>query len=49
MYFDSDNAGPVPDQIIEALKAANTGYQRAYGRDTIMAYPLLGQALRQTP
>ena len=37
MYFGSDNAGPVPDQIIEALKAANTGYQRAYGRDTIMA------------
>ena len=37
MFFESDNAGPVPDQIIDALKAANKGYEQAYGDDSVMA------------
>lgn len=36
MFFESDNAGPVPDQIIDALKAANKGYEQAYGDDSVM-------------
>lgn len=36
MFFASDNAGPVPKQILDAVSAANSGYQSAYGADTIM-------------
>ena len=36
MFFASDNAGPVPQQILDAMSAANAGYQSAYGADTIM-------------
>lgn len=36
MFFASDNAGPVPQQVLDAIAAANTGYQSAYGADTIM-------------
>ena len=37
MFFDSDNAGPVPDQIIEAIRDVNNGYHKAYGDDRYMA------------
>ena len=29
MFFESDNAGPVPDQIIDAIRDANNGYHKA--------------------
>ena len=37
MFFESDNAGPVPDQIIDAIRDANNGYHKAYGDDRFMA------------
>lgn len=37
MFFDSDDAGPVPDQIIDAIRDANNGYHKAYGEDRFMA------------
>ncbi len=37
MYFKSDNSGGAAPQIIDAIAAANSGYQSAYGDDTIMA------------
>lgn len=36
MFFASDNSGPVPQQVLDALASANTGYQSSYGADTIM-------------
>lgn len=36
MFFGSDNTGPVPEQIITSVAAANTGYQASYGDDDIM-------------
>ncbi|WP_281994979.1 threonine aldolase family protein [Ruegeria faecimaris] len=36
MYFASDNSGPVHPAVMEALNAANQGYQMAYGTDTLM-------------
>jgi threonine aldolase len=35
MFFASDNTGPVPSQVLEALGAANAGYQSGYGADRI--------------
>ena len=35
MYFASDNAGPVPQQVLDALARANTGYAGAYGADPL--------------
>src|SRR6056300_294700 len=35
MFFASDNTGPVPPQVLEALGAANAGYQSGYGADSI--------------
>ena len=37
MFFASDNAGPAHPKVMEALVAANAGYQSAYGADTLMA------------
>ena len=37
MFFESDNAGPVPDQIIDAIRDANNGYHKAYGDDRVFA------------
>ncbi|MHC0053741.1 threonine aldolase family protein [Actibacterium sp. D379-3] len=36
MYFASDNASPVPPQVMEALIEANRGYAMPYGNDPIM-------------
>ncbi|WP_062762421.1 low specificity L-threonine aldolase [Falsirhodobacter sp. alg1] len=36
MYFASDNASPVPAEVLEALARANDGPQMPYGHDTIM-------------
>ena len=36
MFFASDNSGPAPQQIIDALIAENQGYAMAYGNDTTM-------------
>lgn len=35
MHFASDNSGPVPVQVIEALTRANEGYAMGYGSDTL--------------
>ncbi|EPX86746.1 threonine aldolase family protein [Salipiger mucosus] len=35
MHFASDNAGPVPAQVIEALSRANTGHVPSYGADAV--------------
>lgn len=35
MYFASDNAGPVPQQVLDALARANDGYAGAYGADPL--------------
>ncbi|MFS4436975.1 threonine aldolase family protein [Paracoccaceae bacterium GXU_MW_L88] len=35
MYFSSDNASPVPPQILDALAAANEGYAPPYGADNL--------------
>ncbi|WP_238363962.1 threonine aldolase family protein [Mesobacterium pallidum] len=37
MFFASDNSGPVPSQIMEALAEANTGHAMAYGNDGWMS------------
>lgn len=37
MHFASDNSGPVPQQILDALAAANRGYAMGYGADAEMA------------
>ncbi len=37
MFFASDNIGPVPDQIFDALKAANVGTCPSYGADPLTA------------
>ncbi len=37
MFFASDNSGPVPPQVLQALAKANTGYAMGYGADTEMA------------
>ena len=37
MHFASDNSGPVPQQILDALAKANQGYAMAYGADAEMA------------
>lgn len=36
MYFASDNSGPATPQVMEAIVAANVGYQSSYGGDDIM-------------
>ena len=36
MFFASDNAGPAHPKVMEALIAANQGYAKSYGADTIM-------------
>lgn len=37
MHFASDNAGPAPQEVLEALTHANAGYAAAYGADPEMA------------
>lgn len=37
MNFASDNAGPVPAQVLEALARVNTGYAASYGGDDVTA------------
>ncbi|NUB44417.1 low specificity L-threonine aldolase [Fertoebacter nigrum] len=37
MFFASDNASPVPPQVMAALAEANQGYAMPYGNDPIMA------------
>ncbi|EBA15802.1 L-threonine aldolase, low-specificity, putative [Roseobacter sp. SK209-2-6] len=36
MHFASDNSGPVPQQVLDALTKANQGYAMAYGSDAEM-------------
>ncbi|WP_136682432.1 threonine aldolase family protein [Falsirhodobacter xinxiangensis] len=36
MFFASDNASPVPAEVLDALARANDGYQMPYGADTVM-------------
>ena len=36
MFFASDNASPVPPQVLDALTRANQGYAMPYGNDPIM-------------
>ncbi|WP_128254546.1 threonine aldolase family protein [Falsirhodobacter deserti] len=36
MFFASDNASPVPQQVLDALARANEGYATPYGGDTVM-------------
>lgn len=36
MFFASDNASPVPPQVMAALARANEGYAPSYGNDPIM-------------
>jgi len=36
MHFASDNSGPVPQQILDALAKANQGYAMGYGADAEM-------------
>ena len=35
MFFASDNQGPVPEAVLEALRVANQGYAASYGADAI--------------
>ena len=35
MFFGSDNQGPVPEAVLEALRVANQGYATSYGADAI--------------
>ena len=35
MYFASDNSGPVPQEILDALAEANAGYAMGYGADPL--------------
>lgn len=37
MFFASDNGGPVPQQILDALARANQGYAMPYGNDDLTA------------
>ena len=37
MFFASDNSGPVPHQVLQALEKANSGYAMGYGADDEMA------------
>lgn len=36
MHFASDNTGPVPAEVLEALARANEGYMMPYGADPLM-------------
>lgn len=36
MFFASDNSGPIPAQVLQALTEANTGYAMGYGADAEM-------------
>ncbi|MCL4107711.1 UNVERIFIED_CONTAM: hypothetical protein GTU68_022172 [Idotea baltica] len=36
MNFASDNTGPMPDQVLQALVKANAGYAMPYGSDDLM-------------
>ncbi len=36
MFFASDNSGPAAPQVMDAIMAANAGYQSSYGADDIM-------------
>ncbi len=36
MFFASDNSGPAAPEVMDAVVAANTGYQGSYGSDDIM-------------
>ncbi len=35
MFFASDNSGPVPPQVLDALNRANDGHSMAYGADAL--------------
>ncbi|MBS0125523.1 threonine aldolase family protein [Thetidibacter halocola] len=35
MFFASDNSGPVPQQVLDALARANEGYAMGYGSDAL--------------
>jgi threonine aldolase len=35
MFFASDNSGPVPQQVLDAIGRANEGYAPAYGSDPL--------------
>ncbi len=35
MHFVSDNAGPVPERILQAISAVNTGHAMPYGNDAV--------------
>ncbi|WP_435311232.1 threonine aldolase family protein [Primorskyibacter sedentarius] len=35
MYFASDNSGPVPQEVLDALAEANAGYAMGYGADPL--------------
>lgn len=37
MFFTSDNAAPVPPEVLAALSEANTGYTPGYGTDAVTA------------
>ena len=37
MFFASDNSGPVPQAVLDALAEANTGHTMAYGADRVTA------------
>ena len=37
MFFASDNSGPVPQAVLDALAEANTGHTMAYGADQVTA------------
>ena len=36
MFFASDNAGPVPQQVLDQMVSANSGYLPSYGADPQM-------------
>ncbi len=36
MNFASDNSGPAAPEVLEAVFKANQGYEKSYGRDTLM-------------
>ena len=36
MFFASDNSGPVPQPVLDALSEANAGYARGYGAEVLM-------------
>ena len=35
MRLASDNNGPVPEQVLDALRQANEGFSKAYGEDKL--------------